>query len=68
MALQALTAYSDKTKGRGLDLTVKITSEVDINWKPAAIHINKENALLRRQINVSGIFSIQCSSPLVHAL
>ena len=53
VALQALAAYSDKTKGRGLDLRVKIRSELDINWKPAEIHITKENALLRRAIDVS---------------
>jgi len=53
VALQALAAYSDKTKGRGLDLRVKITSELDINWKPAEIHITKENALLRRAIDVT---------------
>ena len=56
MALQALAAYSDKTKGRGLDLRVKIRSELDINWKPAEIHINKEKALLRRAIDVSQKF------------
>ena len=56
MALQALAAYSDKTKGRGLDLRVKIRSELDINWKPAEIHITKENALLRRAIDVSKKF------------
>ena len=56
MALQALAAYSDKTKGRGLDLRVKITSELDINWKPAEIHITKQNALLRRAIDVSRNF------------
>ena len=55
MALQALAAYSDKTKGRGLDLRVKITSEMDIDWKPAEIHITKENALLRTAIDVSRI-------------
>ena len=53
VALQALAAYSDKTKGRGLDLRVKVRSELDINWKPAEIHITKENALLRRAIDVS---------------
>ena len=56
VALQALAAYSDKTKGRGLDLRVKIRSELDINWKPAEIHITKENALLRRAIDVSQKF------------
>ena len=56
MALQALAAYSDKTEGRGLDLRVKITSELDIDWKPAEIHITKENALLRRAIDVSRNF------------
>ena len=56
VALQALAAYSDKTKGRGLDLRVKIRSELDINWKPAEIHITKENALLRRAIDVSKKF------------
>ena len=56
MALQALAAYSDKTKGRGLDLGVKIRSELDINWKPAEIPITKENALLRRTIDVSRNF------------
>lgn len=53
MALQALAMYSEKTQGNALDLRVKLTSEVDPDWKPPEIRITQENALLRRQIDVS---------------
>lgn len=53
MALQALAMYSEKTQGNALDLRVKMTSELDPDWKPPEIHITQENALLRRQIDVS---------------
>ena len=53
MALQALAMYSEKTQGNALDLRVKMTSELDSDWKPPEIHITQENALLRRQIDVS---------------
>ena len=47
----------DKVKGRTLDLRVTLASEMDPNWKPPAIHITKENALLRRQFDVSRNFN-----------
>ena len=52
MALQALAAYSRKTVGKALDLRVKLTSELDGDWKPPETHITPENALLRREIDV----------------
>ena len=52
VALQALTLYSEKTAGNTLDLRVKLTSEIDANWKPPEIHFTPENALLRREFNV----------------
>ncbi|XP_067056513.1 complement C3-like [Acropora muricata] len=53
VALQALAMYSEKTQGNALDLRVKMTSELDSDWKPPEIHITQENALLRRQIDVT---------------
>ncbi|XP_015753158.1 PREDICTED: complement C3-like [Acropora digitifera] len=53
VALQALAMYSEKTQGNALDLRVKMTSELDPDWKPPEIHITQENALLRRQIDVT---------------
>ena len=52
VALQALALYSERTAGKSLDLRVKLESE-DGKWKPAEIHITPENALLRRQHDVS---------------
>ena len=52
VALQALALYSEKTAGNALDLRVKLTSEVDADWKPPEIHFTPENALLRREFNV----------------
>ena len=52
MALQALALYSEKTAGNALDLRVKLTSEVEVDWKPPEIHFTPENALLRREIDV----------------
>ena len=52
MALQALALYSEKTAGNTLDLKVKLTSEVEGDWKPPEIHFTPENALLRREVNV----------------
>ena len=52
VALQALALYSERTAGKSLDLRVKLESE-DGKWKPAEIHITPENALLRRQYDVS---------------
>ncbi|KAK2565794.1 Complement C3 [Acropora cervicornis] len=52
VALQALAMYSEKTQGNALDLRVKMTSELDPDWKPPEIHITQENALLRRQIDM----------------
>ncbi|CAH3019177.1 unnamed protein product, partial [Porites evermanni] len=48
-----LTGKGDKVKGRTLNLRVKLASEMDSHWKPPAIHITKENALLRRQFDVT---------------
>lgn len=59
MALQALALYSEKTAGKALDLRVKLTSEVNVNWKPAEIHITPENALLRREIDVRTWYRVQ---------
>ena len=47
----------DKVKGRTLDLRVTLASEMDPDWKPPAIHITKDNALLRRQFDVSRNFN-----------
>lgn len=47
----------DKVKGRTLDLRVTLASEMDPDWKPFAIHITKENALLRSQFDVSRNFN-----------
>lgn len=55
MTLQALSLYSYKTAGNALDLRVRLSSEVEAEWKPPEIHISSENALLRRQIDVSAI-------------
>ena len=55
MTLQALSLYSEKTAGNALDLRVRLTSEVEAEWKPPEIPISPENALLRRQIDVSAI-------------
>lgn len=44
--------YSEKTAGNALDLRVKLTSEVEVDWKPPEIHFTPENALLRREFNV----------------
>ena len=52
VALQALALYSEKTAGNALDLRVKLTSEIDADWKPPEIHFTPENALLRREFNV----------------
>ena len=52
VALQALALYSEKTAGNALDLRVKLTSEIDVKWKPPEIHLTPENALLRREFNV----------------
>ena len=52
MALQALALYSEKTVGNALDLRVKLTSELDGEWRPPEIHITPENALLRRTEDV----------------
>lgn len=52
VALQALALYSEKTAGNALDLRVKLTSEVEVDWKPPEIHFTPENALLRKEINV----------------
>ena len=51
VALQALALYSEKTAKNVLDLRVKLTSEVDANWKKE-IHFTPENALLRKEFNV----------------
>ena len=59
MALQALSLYSEKTAGNALDLRVRLTSEVAAEWKPPEIHISPENALLRREIDVSAISMIE---------
>ena len=64
MALQALALYSEKTAGNSLDLRVKVTSEMDADWKPPEIHFTPENAMLRREINVGNQFQymiITCS-------
>ena len=53
VALQALAAYSKQTAGNSLDLRVKLTSEVDLDWKPPEVHITPDNALLRRDFDVS---------------
>ena len=55
MTLQALSLYSEKTAGKALDLRVRLTSEVKPGWKPPAIHISPENALLRTQTDVRAI-------------
>ena len=52
MALQALALYSERTAGNAIDLRVKLSSEVEADWKPPEIRITPENALLRRQIDV----------------
>ena len=52
MALQALSLYSEHTAGKAFDLRVKLSSELDADWKPPEIHITPESALLRRQIDV----------------
>ena len=52
VALQALALYSEKTAGNALDLRIKLTSEIDANWKPPEIHFTPENALLRREFDV----------------
>ena len=53
VALQALALYSEKTAAKNvLDLRVKLTSEVDADWKEPEIHFTPENALLRREFNV----------------
>ncbi|KAL9988937.1 hypothetical protein ACROYT_G003433 [Oculina patagonica] len=52
VALQALALYSEKTAGNAVDLRVKMTSELDRDWKPPEIHFTPENALLRREIDV----------------
>ena len=46
----------DEVKGRALDLRVKLASEMEPYRKPSAIRITKENALLRRQFDVSRNF------------
>ena len=53
MALQALALYSEQTAGNALDLRIKLTSEMEVDWKPPEIHFTPENALLRREIDVS---------------
>ena len=55
MALQALALYSAHTAGNALDLRVKLSSELDADWKPPEIRFTPENALLRRQIDVGSI-------------
>ncbi|KAL9988942.1 hypothetical protein ACROYT_G003438 [Oculina patagonica] len=52
VALQALASYSEQTAGNALDLRVKLTSEVEVDWKPPEEHFTPENALLRREIDV----------------
>lgn len=52
VALQALALYSEQTAGNALDLRVKLTSEVEVDWKPPEEHFTPENALLRREIDV----------------
>ena len=47
--------YSENTAGNAIDLRVKLTSEVEAEWKPPEIHITPENALLRREIDVRTI-------------
>lgn len=63
VALQALALYSEETAGNAIDLRVKLTSELDPDWKPPEIHITAENALLRREIDVSAVMhlSVLCT-------
>ena len=53
--MQALALYSENTAGNAIDLRVKLSSEVDREWKPPEIHITPENVLLRREIDVRTI-------------
>ena len=66
VALQALALYSENTAGNALDLRVKLTSEVEVDWKPPEIHITPDNALLRREIDVS--MKITLVSQLIHCV
>ena len=47
----------NEVNGRTLDLRVKLASEMEPYRKPSAIHIAKENALLRRQFDVRRNFN-----------
>ena len=58
VALQALAMYSEQTAGNNLDMRVKLSSEVDGDWKPAPVRITSDNALLRRQFDVRIVIKI----------
>lgn len=55
VALQALAMYSEQTAGNNLDMRVKLSSEVDGDWKPAPVRITSDNALLRRQFDIKDL-------------